>query len=62
MIELTETIYEAASVPERWDDGLAQAEVDGLGTLLPHPPAPALQPLAPQGPVSRVGRRRKAYR
>ncbi|WP_189343258.1 MULTISPECIES: hypothetical protein [unclassified Mesorhizobium] len=48
MIELIETLYEAASVPKWWDDGLAQAEVDGLGTLLPHPPVPALQPLAPQ--------------
>ncbi|CDX13429.1 hypothetical protein MPLA_1020002 [Mesorhizobium sp. ORS 3359] len=48
MIELIETIYEAASVPKWWDDGWAQAEVDGLDTLLPHPPVPALQPLAPQ--------------
>lgn len=48
MIELIETIYEAASVPERWDDGFAQAEVGGLGALLPHLPVPALQPLAPQ--------------
>ncbi|TIR27628.1 MAG: hypothetical protein E5X34_01645 [Mesorhizobium sp.] len=54
MIELIETLYEAASVPKRWDDGLAQAEVDGLGALLPHLPVPALQPTAPQGPVSRV--------
>ncbi|WP_292224301.1 hypothetical protein [Mesorhizobium sp.] len=48
MIELIETIYEATFVPERWEDEAAQAEVGGVGALLPHPPVPALQPLAPQ--------------